>query len=173
MTDEPEYSRHRPEPILDDEQERQREALRASADSIARLLDSVVQIPGTSIRFGLDALLGLIPGLGDWIANLIGTTILFLAVKLEVPKIVIVRMAFNLGVNTMIGAIPGLGDVFSIWFRSNLKNAKLLRRYTSKQTTGATPGDWLFVIGLLVGTFGIAIGTFALILWGFKTLWNL
>ena len=174
MTDEPEYSRHRPEPILDDdEQERQREALRASADSIARLLDSVVQIPGTSIRFGLDALLGLIPGLGDWIANLIGTTILVLAVKLEVPKIVIVRMAFNLGVNTLIGTIPGIGDVFSIWFRSNLKNAKLLRRYTSKQTTGATPGDWLFVIGLLAGTFGIAIGTFALILWGFKTLWNL
>ena len=173
MTDEPEYSRHRPEPILDDEQERQREALRTSADSLARLLDSIVHIPGTSIRVGLDTLLGLIPGPGDWIANFIGTTILFLAVKLKVPKIVIVRMAFNLGVNTLIGTIPGLGDVFSIWFRSNLKNARLLRRYTSKHTTGATPGDWLFVIGLLVGTFGIAIGTFALILWGFKALWNL
>ena len=172
MTDEPEYSRHRPEPVLDDEQERQREALRESADSIAHLLDSVVQIPGTSIRVGLDALLGLIPGLGDWIANLIGTTILFLAVKLEVPKIVMVRMAVNLGINTLIGTIPGLGDVFSIWFRSNLKNARLLRRYTSKQTTRATPGDWLFVIGLLVGTFSIAIGMFALILWGFKVLWN-
>ncbi|MDE0146482.1 MAG: DUF4112 domain-containing protein [Nitrospira sp.] len=173
MTDKPEYSRHRPKPILDDEQEQQREALRTSADSLARLLDSVVHIPGTSIRVGLDALLGLIPGLGDWIANLIGTTLLFLAVKLEVPKIVIARMAFNLGINTLIGTIPGLGDVFSIWFRSNLKNARLLRRYTSKQTTGATPGDWLFVIALLVGTFGIAIGTFALILWGFKTLWSL
>lgn len=172
MNNEPEYSRHRPEPVLDDEQERQREALRDSADSIARLLDSVVQIPGTSIRVGLDALLGLIPGLGDWIANLIGTTILFFAVKLEVPKIVIVRMAFNLGINTLIGTIPGLGDMFSIWFRSNLKNARLLRRYTSKQTTHATPGDWLFVIGLLAGTFGIAIGTFALLLWGFKALWN-
>lgn len=170
MTDEPEYSQHRPEPILDDEQERQREALRTSADSLARLLDSIVYIPGTSIRIGLDVLLGLIPGMGDWIANLIGTTILFLAVKLSVPKIVIVRMALNLGINTLIGAIPGLGDVFSIWFRSNLKNAQLLRRYTSKQSTGATPADWLFVIGLLVGTFGVAIGTFALILWGFKAL---
>ena len=173
MTDEPEHSRHSPEPILDDEQERQREALRTSADSLARLLDSVVQIPGTSVRVGLDALLGLIPGLGDWIANLIGTTILFLAVKLEAPKIVIVRMALNLGVNTLIGTIPGLGDVFSIWFRSNLKNARLLRRYTSKQSTRATSGDWLFVIGLLIGTFGIAIGTFALILWAFRALWNL
>lgn len=172
MADDPDFSQRPLEPVLDDEQERQREALRDSADSIARLLDSVVQIPGTSIRVGLDALLGLIPGLGDWIANLIGTTILFLAVKLEAPKIVIVRMAFNLGINTLIGTIPGLGDVFSIWFRSNLKNARLLRRYTSKRTTRATSGDWLFVIGLLVGTFGIAIGTFALILWGFKTLWN-
>ena len=172
MTDEPEYSRQRAEPVLDDDQEQQRETLRDSADSIARLLDSVVQIPGTSIRVGWDALLGLIPGLGDWIANLIGTTILFLAVKLQVPKIVIVRMALNLGINTLVGTIPGLGDVFSIWFRSNLKNARLLRRYTSKRTTRATPADWLFVIGLLVGTFGIAIGTLALVLWGFQTLWN-
>ena len=172
MIDEPELFQHQPKPVPDDEQERQREALRDSADSIARLLDSVVQIPGTSIRVGLDALLGLIPGLGDWIANGIGTTILFLAVKLHVPKIVIVRMAFNLGTNTLIGTIPGLGDMFSIWFRSNLKNARLLRRYTSKRATRATPGDWLFVIGLLVGTFGIAIGTFALILWGFQILWN-
>ncbi len=172
MTDEPEFSRYHQEPVLDDEQERQREALRDSADSIAHLLDSVVHIPGTSIRVGLDAFLGLIPGLGDWIANLIGTTILFLAVKLQVPKIVIVRMTFNLGINTMIGTIPGFGDVFSIWFRSNLKNARLLRRYTSKRTSRATPGDWLFVIGLLVGTFGLAIGTLALILWGFKAFWN-
>ncbi len=172
MTDDPTFPQQPPEPVLDDEQERQREALRDSADSIARLLDSVVQIPGTSIRVGLDALLGLIPGLGDWIANCIGSTILFLAVKLEVPKIVIVRMAFNIGINTMIGAIPGIGDLFSIWFRSNLKNARLLRRYTSKRTTRATPGDWLFAIGLLIGTFAIAIGTFALILWGFQTLWN-
>ena len=172
MTDEPEYSRQRAKPVLDDDQERQRETLRDSADSIARLLDSIVPIPGTSIRVGLDALLGLIPGLGDWVANLIGTTILFLAVKLQVPKIVIVRMALNLGINTLVGTIPGIGDVFSIWFRSNLKNARLLRRYTSTRTTHATPADWLFVIGLLVGTFGIAIGTLALVLWGFQTLWN-
>ena len=170
MADDPVFPQPPLEPVLDDEQERQREALRDSADSIARLLDSVVQIPGTTIRVGLDALLGLIPGLGDVVANSIGSTILFLAVKLDVPKIVIVRMAFNMGVNTMIGAIPGIGDLFSIWFRSNLKNAHLLRRYTSKQATRATPGDWLFVIGLLVGTFGIVIGTFALIMWGFKAL---
>jgi len=172
MASDPDSPQQPLEFVPDDEQERQREALRESADSIAHLLDSVVHIPGTSIRLGLDALLGLIPGLGDWIANFIGSTILFLAVKLDVPKIVIVRMAFNVGINTMIGAIPGLGDLFSIWFRSNLKNARLLRRYTSKRTPRATSGDWLFVIGLLTGTFAISIGTFALILWGFQALWN-
>lgn len=72
----------------------------------------------------------------------------------------------------MIGAIPGIGDLFSIWFRSNLKNAQLLRRYTSKRITRATPGDWLFVMGLLIGTFAITIGTFALLLWGFQSIWN-
>ena len=172
MTDDSAIPPERVEPVLDDEQERQREALRDSADSLARLLDSVVQIPGTSIRVGLDALLGLIPGLGDGIANFIGSTILFLAVKLNVPKIVIVRMAINVGINTIVGAIPGIGDLFSIWFRSNLKNARLLRRYTSTRTTRATPGDWLFVVGLLIGTFAVAVGAFALILWGFQTVWS-
>lgn len=172
MADDPAFPQQPVEPVFDDEQERQREALRSSADSLARLLDSAVQIPGTSIRIGLDALLGLVPGLGDWIANFIGSAILFLAVKLEVPKIVIVRMAFNVGINTMIGTIPGVGDLFSIWFRSNLKNARLLRRYTNKRTTSATAGDWLFVIGLLIGTFAVAIGTFALILKGFQTIWS-
>lgn len=162
MADDSAFPQQPLKPIPDDE--REREALRDSADSLARLLDSVVQIPGTSIRVGLDALLGLIPGLGDWIANFIGSTILFLAVKLDVPKIVIVRMAFNVGINTLLGAIPGIGDLFSIWFRSNLKNARLLRRYTSKSATRATPGDWLFLVGLLIGTFAVAIGTFALIL---------
>ncbi len=173
MEDETIFSKQRLTPVLDEEQERQREQVRAFADGIARFLDSVIQIPGTSIRIGLDPLLGLIPGVGDVIANLIGSTILFLAAQLQVPKIVMVRMALNMGLNTILGAIPGIGDLFSIWFRSNLKNAELLRRYTSKRTTRATPGDWLFVTGLLVGTLAIVIGTFALILWGGQTLWNL
>ena len=172
MADDPVFPQQRLEAVPDDEQERQREAIRAFADYMARLLDSAVLIPGTSIRVGLDALLGIIPGFGDVIANLIGSTILVLAITIKVPKIVIVRMALNVGINTVIGAIPGVGDLFSIWFRSNLKNAELLRRYTSKRTTRAPPVDWLFVIGLLIGTFAIAIGTFALLLRGAKALWT-
>jgi len=78
-----------PTPEVDEE----REEICAFADFIARLLDSVIRIPGTPIRIGLDPLLGLIPGLGDVVANLIGSTLLFLAVRIQVPKIVISRMA--------------------------------------------------------------------------------
>ena len=173
MEDDPIYTTPPIEPILDHAHEQQREQVRVFADFIARLLDSVIQIPGTSIRIGIDPLLGLIPGLGDVIANLIGSTILFLAAQLHVPKIIMVRMALNMGINTMIGAIPGIGDLFSIWFRSNLKNAELLRRYTTRRTTRATPGDWLFVIGLIVGTLAVAIGTVAFIILGIRTIWNL
>ena len=173
MEDETIFSKQRVDPVFDDEQERQREQVRAFADRIARLLDSVIRVPGTSFRIGVDPILGLIPVLGDVAANLIGSTILFLAARLQTSKIVMVRMALNMGINAILGAVPGIGDLFSIWFRSNLKNAELLRRDATKRTTRANPGDWLFVTGLLVGTLATVIGTFALIVFGVRSLWNL
>ena len=159
-------------PLPDEAREQHREEIRAFADWIAKLLDSVIQIPGTSIRIGIDPLLGLIPGLGDVIANLIGSTILFLAARLQVPKIIMVRMAMNMGINGMIGAIPGIGDLFSVWFRSNLRNAELLRRHATRRTIHATPWDWLVVIGFIVGTLAMTVGTFAFIIVGIRTLWH-
>ena len=159
-------------PLPDEAREQHQEEIRAFADWIAKLLDSVIQIPGTSIRIGIDPLLGLIPGLGDVLANLIGSTILFLAARLQVPKIVMVRMAMNMGINAMIGAIPGIGDLFSVWFRSNLRNAELLRRHATRRTTHATPWDWLVVIGFIVGTLAMTVGTFAFIIVGIRTLWH-
>ena len=159
-------------PLPDEAREQHREEIRAFADRIATLLDSVIQIPGTSIRIGIDPLLGLIPGLGDVIATLIGSTILFLAARLQVPNVVMVRMAINVGINAMIGAIPGIGDLFSIWFRSNVRNAELLRHHATRRTTRATPWDWLVVIGFIVGALAMTIGTFAFIIVGIRTLWH-
>ena len=170
MNDRTEYERPRVEPVIEEEVDR--EHVRALADFIARLLDSVLYIPGTRIRIGLDPLLGLIPGVGDIIANLIGSSILFFAAQLQVPKIVMVRMALNMGINTIMGAIPGLGDLFSIWFRSNEKNAQLLRRYTTQPTTRATTGDWLFVTGLIILLFLLVGGTFTLIILGIQKIWQ-
>jgi len=158
------------EPVLEEESDR--EQVRAFAEFIARLLDSAFFIPGTRIRIGLDPLLGLIPGIGDIIANLIGSSILLFAAQLHVPKIVIARMALNMGINTVIGAIPGLGDLFSIWFRSNQTNARLLRRYTTQRTTRATTSDWIFVIGLIILLFLLVGGTFTLIVLGIQTVWQ-
>ena len=114
----------------------QREALLATAEFLAKILDTTVKIPGTRFYLGLDPLLGLIPGIGDMLANLIGTVILILAARLQVPQIVIARMSLNLLINGTIGAIPILGDLFSVWFRSHARNAVLLREAATKPDRG-------------------------------------
>jgi len=156
-----------------DDQPLDQEEIRAFADSIARLLDTMIRIPGTPIRIGLDPLLGLIPVLGDMIANLLGSTILLLAIQLEIPKVVILRMAAHIGLNTLIGAIPGVGDLFSIWYRSNVKNAALLRRYTQRSSSRATFGDWMFVSLLILLILALSIGILALFFFALQSIWRM
>ncbi|RMH09790.1 MAG: DUF4112 domain-containing protein [Nitrospirae bacterium] len=153
----------------------EREQIRALADMLARLLDSAIPIPGTSVRIGLDPLLGLIPIIGDALSNLVGSCLLFFAAQLQVPKIVILRMALNMAINTVVGAIPGLGDLFSAWYRSNLKNAELLRRYTQPgmPASGSSYEDWVFVIGVILGVFALIGGGFFVLLWVLARLWAL
>ena len=120
----------------------------ATAEFLAKILDTTVKIPGTPFYVGLDPLLGLIPGIGDMIANLIGTVILILAARLRVPQIVIARMSLNLLINGTIGAVPILGDLFSIWFRSHARNAELLRR-AATQPYQETQQARLYVAGII------------------------
>jgi hypothetical protein len=149
----------------------QREALVATAEFLAKILDTVVRIPGTRIYVGLDPLLGLIPGIGDMLANLLGTVILILAARLQVSQIVITRMSLNLLINGTVGAIPILGDLFSIWFRSNARNAELLRRAAS-QPYRETQQAWLYVAGIIGGTVVLLILAIAAVLWIVITVWN-
>lgn len=151
----------------------QREDLRRFADLIARILDTSFQIPGTGIRFGLDPLLGLLPGAGDAVASLIGSTILILAAKLQVPRIVLVRMSSNMAINAIVGAVPLVGDAFSVWFRSNTRNAELLRRHAAAERRPSTLQDWLFVLSLGTATLLVIIGAIVLVLWGISALWKL
>ncbi len=132
------------------------------AQALAQFLDASLTIPGTTIKFGLDPLIGLIPGIGDLISNGIGSSLLFLATKAGVPRIVILRMSVNIVINMVIGAIPIVGDIFSIWFKSNLQNAQLLYRHSQTTTPVTTVIDWLYVsiiflfMLLLLGlTFGV------------------
>ena len=123
------------------------EALKAAgpsrADSVARLdalawlLDSAFLIPGTNTRVGLDAVLGLIPGIGDLVSAGLSSYIIWEARQLGVPRWKIARMIGNLAVDTTIGAIPFAGDLFDVAFRANRRNMKILRDHLER--TGGLP----------------------------------
>ena len=142
----------------------------ATAEFLAKILDTTVKIPGTPFYIGLDPLLGLIPGIGDMIANLIGTVILILAARLRVPQIVIARMSLNLLINGTVGAVPILGDLFSIWFRSHARNAELLRRVAT-QPYPETQQARLYVAGIIGGTVVLLVLAIAAVLWIVVKLW--
>lgn len=142
----------------------------ATAELLAKVLDTAVKIPGTPFYLGLDPLLGLIPGLGDLLANLIGTAILVLAARLQVPQIVIARMSLNLLINGAVGAIPIVGDLFSIWFRSHARNAELLRRAVT-QPYQETQQAMLYVAGIIGGTVVLLLLAITAVLWIVVKLW--
>ena len=148
-----------------------RQALVEAAELLAKVLDTTVKIPGTSLYLGLDPLIGLIPGIGDVLANLIGTVILGMAARLEVPRIVIARMSLNLLINGVIGAVPIFGDLFSVWFRSNSRNADLLRQ-AAMQATRRTHYDWTYVVGIIGGTLVLLVGLVVCVLWAAISLWS-
>ena len=139
---------------------------------LAELLDQRFTIPGTSIRIGLDPILGLIPGIGDGLANIAGSAILLIAAQCRLPKIVILRMGINVALNAMIGAVPIFGDIFSIGFRSNVKNVQLLERYLSADERASTFGNWILVIAIVGGIILLLIGILFGTVWLIKQLWN-
>ena len=132
---------------------------------LAELLDRRFTIPGTSIRVGLDPILGLVPGIGDLLANLTGSAILLIAAQFNIPKIVLLRMGLNIAINGLIGAIPIFGDIFSIGFRSNIKNVQLLERYAANPRRRSTTADWLFVVALIAGLLVFTLGILAGLVW--------
>ena len=97
-----------------------------NAERVARLLDTQFTIPGTGIRFGWDAILGLLPVAGDTIALGIGATIVLEGIRRRIPKRVLARMALNLGIDWLVGLIPGLDLIFDVAYRANSRNARLL-----------------------------------------------
>jgi hypothetical protein len=134
---------------------------------MARLMDEFFVIPGTKIRFGIDPLIGLIPGIGGMASAFVSLFLIGLSSRQRVPKIVLARMALNVLLNTALEAIPVIGDAASIFFRSNARNYELLRRHAGTARPAST-GDWLFVFGLL-GAVGLVVVIFvvsvAVLIW--------
>ena len=100
----------------------------ASLEALTRLLDDVFCIPGTNIRFGIDPLIGLIPGIGDLITSLASFLIIFAGWQRGLPRVTITRMVANVAIDTMAGSVPVLGDMFDAAWKSNRKNLQLLQR---------------------------------------------
>lgn len=118
-----------------------------SLDALRRwavLLDSAFRVPGTRIRFGLDAIVGLIPGLGDVSTPAFAALILLQAVRLRLPLVVQARMVLNAGLDMIIGLVPVLGDVADVAWKANLRNLALLERHARPDVPPAR-GDYLFV----------------------------
>ena len=131
---------------------------------ISRLLDSAFVLPGTSYRFGLDPIIGLIPGIGDLVSPLFTIGILWQARDLRLPHVVQLRMLFNVGIDTICGAVPLIGDLFDFAWKANDMNLALLEKHAAEEHP-ASRGDWFFVVGLIVLLLVIAAIPFVLAGW--------
>jgi len=135
------------------------------------LLDQVFRIPGTNVRFGWDAIIGLIPGLGDLSSPAFGVLLVFQAYRMGVPKLVQARMVINSAIDALLGMVPILGNVADIYWKANTWNMRLLERHARP---GAAPSrfDVLFVTGFLILLFLAAIAPAAFLAWLVSRLWS-
>lgn len=139
---------------------------------VARLLDSAVPVPGTQFRFGVDAFLGLIPGVGDGLGAFFSTAIVFQAARMGIPLTHLFQMIRNIFVDTLVGSVPILGDLFDFAWRANDKNLKVIysvpRGDWGKPRSTAQIG-WIFVL-LFLAFVGLGLTLFVLLLKGILSL---
>ena len=132
--------------------------------SLQQLLDSAFRIPGTSVRFGWDPIVGLVPWLGDVLTAVFSGAVILQAHHLRVPRVVQLRMLMNVAIDIVLGVIPVFGDVADVFWKSNAKNFALLERHATGLQP-ATTGDWLFVIGMIAALAMIAAVPLAVMYW--------
>jgi hypothetical protein len=128
------------------------------------LLDSAFRVPGTRLTFGLDPIIGLIPGLGDLTTPVFAAILLLHAVRLRIPKVVQLRMLINAIIDLAVGLIPFVGDFFDFGLKANVRNLALLERYAQPGAT-AGRGDWMFVLAVIGALAALAIVPFLLAAW--------
>ena len=110
---------------------------------IARLLDTAIGIPGTKFRFGLEPILGLIPGGGDLITALISAYSIYLATSFGLEKSEIFKMVRNVAIDTVLGSVPIVGDIFDAYFKSNIRNLEILENHIAKTEAESTTNEAL------------------------------
>jgi hypothetical protein len=119
---------------------------------LGELLDNSIPVPGTNFRFGLDTIIGLVPGVGDLVGGALSAYIILEAARLGVPRALLVRMGYNVLVDVAVGTVPVLGDLFDAGYKANLRNLALVRSHVEKPATARRAGR-RFVVLLGLGIF--------------------
>lgn len=148
------------------------EARIVRAAGLARLLDTSLRIPGTRIRFGLDPVLGLVPGLGDAIGALVGGYIVWAALRAGAPWLIVGRMLLNIAVDAIVGAVPAAGTLFDIAFKAHRRNAGMLQAWSqSPAKVEARQRNVLLALAAAVlALLGIAAAALAFGIWAVSAL---
>ncbi len=128
---------------------------------LAKLMDHVFEIPGLKLRFGLDSILGLLPGFGDFATSLVTLYIIQEAHRRGVSRVTLARMGFNVLVDWVVGSVPVAGDAFDVFWKSNRRNVELLLQHEADPKTRArrTVSDWAFLVGLIAVLVTALIGS--------------
>ena len=139
---------------------------------LSRLLDNAFVIPGTRYRFGLDALIGLVPGLGDAVSALFSSYLVLQASRLGAPRSVVSRMIANVAIDTVVGGVPLLGDLFDVAWKSNVRNMALLEQHLSQPAAAKTGSRRTLILlgGALLVFFAGAIAIGVLVA---QLIWDL
>jgi hypothetical protein len=138
--------------------DRKRIEIEEGLENLSHYLDGLFRIPGTGWRFGLDSLIGLIPNVGDTLTSFASFYILLAGARYGVPKITLLRMAFNIGLDYVVGSIPFIGDAFDFFWKANKQNMDLIRTRATGNGTGTT-SDYLFVFGMIGGLIVLLLGS--------------
>ena len=128
---------------------------------LGNLLDNSLRVPGTNFRFGLDTIIGLVPGIGDLAGGALSLYIVVEAARLGVPRPLLVRMGYNVAVDALVGAVPLLGDLFDAGFKANLRNLALVQQHVERPVAARTSSR-RFAAVLAIGLFLLLAAAVAL-----------
>jgi hypothetical protein len=125
-------------------------------EKLAKLMDAQFKIPGTNIRFGLDSLIGLVPGVGDLSTFAVSGYMLWIMANNGASGFLLARMVLNILIDAIVGMVPLLGDIFDIAFKANIRNMKLMQQhYTDGRHKGSA---WKIILPVLIILFMIIVG---------------
>jgi len=141
---------------------------------LARWLDQRFRIPGTRIRFGIDPLLGLFPGVGDAVAAVLGGYLVWTALRVGAPRLMLLRMLANIGIDALVGAIPVAGTVFDVAFKAHHRNAQLLMAWAGSPAAveAHQRRQLLSLLVLIVSLWLIVVLTLGFGIWALLQLWG-